>query len=62
MLDGDKANKNRVCGMLVSKNIELVLLNGHGASNKITGQDNEVLINLNNSPRKLPRRCLGTLI
>lgn len=48
ILDGDRANKKRVCGMLESRNIELVLLNGHGADDKIAGQDNEILISLDN--------------
>lgn len=43
-LVGNKARRNEVEGRLKKKRPNLVMLNGHGASDCVTGHDNEILV------------------
>ena len=47
-VDGEKVNRSKIEGMLNKRNIDLVLLNGHGDDNSILGSDNEVIVDLKN--------------
>ena len=46
-LDSKRANKKELMSVILKLNPDLVVLNGHGAGDMILGQDNEVLINVN---------------
>ncbi|MDO8662635.1 MAG: hypothetical protein Q7K98_05390 [Candidatus Omnitrophota bacterium] len=46
-LDGDKANRIRVIGTLEKKSPGLVILNGHGNQDSITGHNNDVILEAN---------------
>lgn len=43
-LDGDKANRERVIGTLEKRSPGLVVLNGHGSQDYITGHNNSVIL------------------
>ena len=43
-LKRDKANKKRVVGILENRNPKLVVLNGHGSEDSVTGHATEILI------------------
>lgn len=46
--DGEKANRTKIEGMLNKRNIDLVLLNGHGDDRSVLGNNNEVVVDLEN--------------
>ncbi len=41
-LDGEKARRYELEGRLQKTNLDLVLLNGHGSDDCVTGQDGEI--------------------
>lgn len=45
-LEKERANKKNVCSYLSKKPITIVILNGHGNSEAVAGQDNEVLLSV----------------
>jgi len=47
-LKDKKANKKNIENALIKKNPSLVIFNGHGSPTEICGDNNEVLINLEN--------------
>ena len=48
-LYGKKPTRKKVEGILKKKSINLVLLNGHGADDKIAGAKNEIILDTNNA-------------
>ena len=48
ILDKAKATRKHISGILAKKPIDIVLLNGHGANDKIAGHNNEIIIDQNN--------------
>ena len=46
-LDGRKASKVRLHGMIKKLKPEILFINGHGAEDKIAGHDNEIILDVN---------------
>jgi CRISPR/Cas system CMR-associated protein Cmr5 small subunit len=51
-LRGKKANKKDFCSYMRSKKPSLIFLNGHGDSRVVTGYDNKVIIDPEDTPSK----------
>lgn len=45
---GEKATRERICGMIEKQAPDVILLNGHGADDRVCGHNNEVLVDLGN--------------
>ena len=48
ILDGGDANRSRLESVLKKRRVDVVLLNGHGAGDKLAGINDEVILDLNN--------------
>lgn len=46
-LDGAKANRNRVIGILEKRSPGLVILNGHGSQDSVAGHNDDVILGVN---------------
>lgn len=57
-LKGDKATRNRFIGTLEKTSPKLVVLNGHGNDNLVSGHDNEPI--LNDSDKAIAGKILYT--
>jgi len=63
----DKANRNRVIGILEKRDPKLVFFNGHGSENFIYGHNNEIILKENdkkavNSKIIFSRSCRSAMV
>lgn len=47
-IEGGKATKEHICGVIEKTKPDVILLNGHGADDKIGGHNNEIIIDSDN--------------
>lgn len=52
-LEKDKSEKKRFQSYLKKQPVDLVVINGHGNSESVTGHDNQILLSVNNGPELL---------
>ncbi|MBS3056194.1 MAG: hypothetical protein J4473_02035 [Candidatus Aenigmarchaeota archaeon] len=58
VLKGKNVNKNHITYSIMSKNPKLLIFNGHGSSDSITGQDNEPIIILGENDNLLESKII----